>query len=108
MSLLTDAAHFVSTFGETVTYRPAGGGTRQIKAVVERAVPGALGAAPHGQAPVKAIGVINSDTSGISGAELDIGGDRVDIADKVGGTAQTRPIVEQLTADSGMLRLRVR
>lgn len=95
-------------FAETVTYKPRGGGTRAIKAVVDRNPPAYKGPSGKIVTPVLAIRVPNSATTGISSAELDTGGDKVSVAKRIGETAEDLPVhVPQngTTHDAGRLTL---
>lgn len=106
--LIDTAPDFQTVFGETVTYKPRGGGTRSISAVVNREQPAGLDGAPHGHAPVVTIEVINDSTTGISSDEVDCGGDNVNLAVRIGDTPQDRPIVNAISMDAGMMRLELR
>jgi hypothetical protein len=50
--------------------------------------------------------VANSSDTGIATHELDLGGDAIDIADRVGKQALPRSIVQILDQDEGMIVLR--
>lgn len=106
--LIDTAADYLAVFGETVTYWPAGGGSRSITAVVNHERPEGLDGAPHGSAPLLAIEVANDSTSGISSNEVDTGGDKVELAVRIGETAQKRLIKKIISQDAGMMRLELR
>lgn len=80
---------------ETITYFPASGASRQIKAIVNRLDIGIE------------ILVKNNITDGIASIEVDTGGDKV----QIGIRANRRPImmriVEILEQDAGMMKLKV-
>ena len=62
--LAQDAVAFLTDFSETVTYHPASGESRQIKAVVDRSPPADLPGAPAGAlAPKATIAVANRATA---------------------------------------------
>lgn len=107
-ALIDTAEDFQTVFGDTVTYKPRGGGTRSISAVITRERPEGLDGAPHGHAPVVTIEVINDSTTGISSDEVDTGGDNVNLAVRLGDTPQDRPIVNIISTDAGMMRLELR
>jgi hypothetical protein len=94
--------------GETVTYLPSGGGSREIQALVTRHEPDELGPAPHGHGPVLTVAVINSATTGISGDEVDTGRDKIQLPVRLGETAQARRIMSVISQDAGMMQLEVR
>lgn len=107
--VLEDDARFAFTdtdvFGETVTYKPAAGSNRSIKAVVHRNLP-----------PIDDNGVIrypvvieveNNSTRGISSTELDSGADKISVAYRHGGTAQDTKLGVPEAQDAGMLVFRV-
>ena len=75
--------------------------------MVQRQQPGALDGAPHGNAPTVNIWVKNSVTEGISNAELDTGGDKVEI-EMPDGTTQERDIKKRISVDAGMMQMEVR
>ena len=103
-----DADIILSEFGETIVYKPRGGGSRSIEAVVTRAGAEGLGGAPAGNAPLSNILVKNDSTEGISSSEIDTGGDKVTIAHRIGDTAQDRRITNIIGQDCGMMTLEVR
>lgn len=98
-------------FAETVTYHPYRYATdsvrveREIKAVVTRNQVSAF--TPDGEVilPELEIRVANDATTGISRDEIDTGGDQIEVAVKVGGTAERRSIQYITESDEGMLVL---
>ena len=106
--LIDTAAEHLTTFGETVTYYPKAGGSRSITAVVSRQPPGSLDGAPHGHAPRLSVHVKNDATAGISSAEIDTGGDELNLAVRIGEAAENRRITKILNMDHGMLELELR
>lgn len=105
----TDAALFVSQndFGEEVVYRPRQRSERTISATVFRQIAEALDD-ENRSTVVFEVHVANSLTIGISANELDIGGDQIDLADRVGRTPRPRAIVQIIESDEGMLVLQCR
>ena len=75
-------------FGESLTYRPAGGGTRSITGMVTRddrqAVPGLPQTATK---PTQTVVVYNDSTTGIAATEINTGGDSIDVPVRFGVTA---------------------
>lgn len=106
--LIDTAPDFLTTFGETVTYYPKAGGSRQITAIVSRERPAELEGAPHGRAPRLSVSVANDSTTGISSDEIDTGGDEINLSVRIGETAQRRRITKILSQDAGMMKLELR
>jgi len=100
-------AFFLLPGAEYVTYVPASGSARRIRAVVDR--PGAeqLPGVAGGSRPGIEILVRNSSTAGISSAEIDTGGDKLRAAMNVNEKPVTMRIVEILNHDAGCLLLKV-
>ena len=107
IDLAADAEAHFGDFAEAITYRPRVGDTRVINAVVNRSPPAPLGP-PGTLAAQLTIAVANSEETGISAAELDTGGDSIDVALRVGGTPETRRIARLAVQDAGILVLEVR
>lgn len=106
--LISEVQIFLNTFGVTVTYQSAGGGSRSIKAIINREGNQALDSVPHGNSPITSMTVANSSTIGISSSELDTGGDKVMIAVRIGQTPQNRRITKIISQDAGMMTLEIR
>lgn len=107
--LLEDTvSQFLDEFAEDIKYLPAGGGQREIRAIIDREPPTDLDGAPHGQAPRCTITVANNSTTGISSSEIDTGGDKVELAMRMGETVQQRRITKIASQDAGMMTLEVR
>lgn len=96
---------FLTEFGETVTYHPAGGSDRSILAIVERSGPAGLDGLPMGKAERLDITVLNDGTDGIDSADLNTGGDYVTVAARIGDTAGRRRITRVLAQDTDMIRV---
>lgn len=107
-TLIDTTADLLAVFGETVTYWPASGGSRSISAVVDRERPADMDGAPHGSAPLLTIEVANDSTSGISSNEIDTGGDKLELAVRIGKSAQKRLVKKIISQDAGMMRLELR
>lgn len=96
-----------------IVYTPNGGSARNVRAIVIRNPPRTEGEAPI-IGPDLQIEVLNRATSyesdgygGISSATLDLRGDKIDVAEKVGETARTLRLTELISQDGGMLKLGV-
>ncbi len=105
--LIATTPEFLSAFGETVTYWPSGGVSRQITAIVKRQEPQGLEGAPHGVSHKAEIQVANNSTTGISSDEVNTKKDEVELAVRIGETAQKRLIGDILSHDAGMMRLEI-
>lgn len=105
-SIETDASIFTNSdeFGESVVYRPKGGTARTISAVVFRLLPQAQ-EDENRSLTVFEVHVANSSTTGIAASEINLGGDEIDLADRVGKTSKPRSIVQITEQDEGMLVL---
>lgn len=111
------ATVFLNTdeFAETVTYLPRQTGItttrapRSISAVVFReSLSGVDENGGEITSPVWIVHVANNASTGITGAELNLGGDRISFPPRDGETAQDRRIVSLQTQDEAMLVLEVR
>lgn len=110
-TIITDAtAVFTATddFAELVVYRPYQGTTRQIKAVVIRQLAETISDEENRVVPVFEVHVVNSECSGIGSGEINLGGDRIDIAARVGNIPLPRSIVQIIDQDEGMIVLQCR
>ena len=99
----------IDLFGETVTYKPAAGGTRSIDACVRREHPRKSDEDPNPSIhEYMSIFVMNDSTLGISAAEINLGGDSINFARRLGDTATDNSITQIESQDTGGLLLRVR
>jgi len=93
-------------FGEAVTYVPRTGATRAITAVwIERDQRQGVAELPDSIAPSVRIAVEDDATTGISQAELDLGGDRITYTYE--GESKTRPIQSPPIVRGGVIVLEV-
>ena len=100
---------FLEAFGETVYFIPSGGSEREIKAIcIERGLPKGLDGMPRGIAPFSRWQVANDATKGITSYEIDDGKDGLKIAQRLGKTAQSRPIFRLLEHDFAWCLFEVR
>ena len=98
------AVVIIKTMGETVTYYPQGGGSREIQAAVERVVVSEIAG---GRTPMAMMLITNDVTRGITSAELDRGGDRIGYPVNIGEDATIRPIKQMPSQTTGMIILEV-
>ena len=98
---------FLTDFGETVTYYPLDGALppREIKAIVDRELPQSPGVAERAPLGQLRISVANSATLGISSAEINMGGDVIRVAKRIGEVPVDMRIVSKPIEDRGMLEL---
>lgn len=95
-------AFFQLPDAEIVTYFPRSGASRRIEAVVTRSQ---AEPAPDDQgvvAPVFEVLVRNDSSAGIASDELDTGGDRIELAVKVGGRPRQLRLARLVNHDAGM------
>ena len=98
---------FLLPGSEYVTYFPASGAARRIWAVVFR--PGAepMDGLAGGQYEVNEVLVKNNSTDGIASDQVDTGGDKLEVATRSGKKPVTVRIIEILSQDAGMMKLKV-
>ena len=106
--LIDGTADFLSEFGEDVKYLPRGGGEREITAVVDREAVAEFAGSGQGQSLIIVVIVANSATTGIATSEVDTGGDKIELAMRLGETVKQRRITKIIGQDAGMLTLEVR
>jgi len=95
-------------YAEPVVYYKRNGQARPINAVVMRE---ALSTLPEDQDvvyPLFEVHVANSETDGISSLELNLGGDELEFAVRIGQPKSRRSILKLLSQDEGMLILECR
>jgi hypothetical protein len=93
-------------FGETVTYRPAHGRPRSIRAIVDRDAPSMFG--DVGVTPTIRVTVANDSATGISSRNVRTGSDQIDVSERSGEAAVSRKITRIVSHDEGMMVLEVR
>ncbi|OQA02132.1 MAG: hypothetical protein BWY71_00136 [Planctomycetes bacterium ADurb.Bin412] len=98
---------FLDKFGQTVTYKPAGGGSRSIQGIIDL-IDAEDGSAPGTRGPQITVWVNNNATDGISAAELNTGGDKLTCSYRKGVAAIDRRIIAILDQDNEMIQLEVR
>lgn len=107
MDLTADQSVFLADFGESVVYRPTGGGTvRTISAIVDRNPPEAFGEV--GNTPAFFVTVANSATTGIAMSTISMRADMLDISERHGEAAVSRRIARIVRHDAAMITLEVR
>jgi len=98
----------LSQFGESITYLPHAGGSREIQAIVEREPPAIYDASGNAVMPKAVIRVYNSCRSGIASSEVDPGGDEVEFALNIGDQLPKRmSVMVMQSQDSGVTVLAV-
>lgn len=95
-------------FAESATYYKRGGSARTISAVVVRESFAVNPDDGKTITPVFEVHVSNDDTLGIASSEINIGGDMIGFAVRVGQPASRRSITRILGHDEGMLILECR
>lgn len=95
-------------FAEPVVYYKKTGKARAINAVVVRDALAILPEDGDTVTPVFEIHVANDIDKGISSEELNLGGDMIQFAPRVGQAVQRRTITKLLQHDEGMLVLECR
>lgn len=95
-------------FAEPVVYIKRTGKARSINAIVVRDALSILPEDGDTITPVFEIHVANDIASGIASDELDLGGDCIAFAVRVGEKPSRRTVVKLLAHDEGMLQLECR
>jgi len=108
LDLTQDAAVYLSDFGEAVVYRPRAGQPRPIRALVDRSPPAPVAEAPGALAPRIRLVVRNDDRLGVSSREVDTGGDRVEVAVRLGRAPESLAVVRVAAQDAGLVELEAR
>lgn len=102
----------LAMFGEKIVYRPLNDRPRTITAIVQRNPPQELSGMDRGRAVRLVIEVANDpfypEYGGISSAEIDNGGGKVDVSDRKGEKPTTKPITKLLSDIAGMTQFEVR
>jgi hypothetical protein len=102
---------FLSTdeFAELVTYKPRNGGSRTVQAIVDREPPTLLDEVGNVISLTFMVYVKNDEADGISGQEVDTGGDKIELAAKANDTSKRQYAIVKVTDnDFGMIQLAVR
>jgi hypothetical protein len=90
---------------EMVTYYPATGTARRIKAVVSRAGPANLPGVDDGSLPAFSVLVKNDSAEGIASQSVDTGGDKIECAKNVAERPKLLRITEIISHDAGLMLL---
>lgn len=98
----------LSDFAETADYITRDGVRRCIDVIVERQNLQLPGEYSGSVTPVFIVHVANTCTRGITSDELNLGGDSIELAIRVGEEATERSIVQLIEHDEGMLVLECR
>ena len=89
---------------ETLMYRPAGGAGRSIVTLIDRDEPQTF---MQGVAAGMRINVLNDAALGIDAAAMNVGADRIDVAERIGGPVKSRAIQRPISQDADFLVLAV-
>lgn len=95
-------------FAEPVLYYKRAGSARTIQAVVIREALSVLSEDGDNVIPMFEVHVANDPAKGITSDELNLGGDSIEFAIRVGGPKTRRSIMKLLSHDEGMLVLECR
>lgn len=102
----TGGPNLTRQFGEYVTYYPRDGSDgRRVKAMVERGTLEIIAETGDVTSQAIIVRVENDDRCGISSDEVDTGGDEIEVALRIGVTAQRRAIVRVLNDNAGLVRV---
>jgi len=91
---------------EYVTYFPASGASRRIKAVISRSGPENQPGVSGGSLPAFEVLVKNDSASGIASELIDTGGDKIECAKRVDERPKIMRLTEVLNHDAGMMLLK--
>ncbi len=104
---LSADSFFLLPGAEFVTYFPAAGASRRIRAVVDRTGAEQMDDLSGGRREIMEILVKNSGKDGIASDEINTGGDKLQVGIRDGSRPVMARIVEILSQDAGMLKLKV-
>lgn len=90
---------------ETVTYLPASGASRKIRAVITRTGPENLPSVSGGSLPAFGVLVKNHATAGISSETIDTGGDKIECAKRLDERPKVLRLIEIINHDAAMMLL---
>jgi len=115
LGLSDDAKLFLDAFNaEEIVYYPLSGGSRVIKAVIFRMPAQPITGSPGGVGKHIEVYVANAGTSttddeygGIDASVIDLGGDNLELAVRIGETPVQRRITDMNLEDEGMLKLTI-
>ncbi len=108
IAIIQQAQAQLTAFGESVTYYPAGGGSRGILAIIDRESVVGVNGASRGNTQFIIMTVANDSAIGISSSELDTGGDRIEFPKRIGDPVQKRGIRDFNNQDRGMMELEMK
>lgn len=93
-------------FAETITYKFRDGGSRTIKAVIDRSPPAVYDAAGEVVLPDYIISIHHDQVTGVEANEVNTGGDTaVMFADLDDTNTETKTVMVLLNQDFGMIEL---
>lgn len=98
-------AFFQLPGAEMVTYFPAAGISRRIKAVISRSGPENQPGVSGGSLPAFEVLCKNDSAEGIASDSVDTGGDKIECAKRLDERPKTMRITEILNQDAGLILL---
>jgi len=109
-AMQSDAQAFYDTdgFGETVTFNPYNGTPRSITVVINRDIAPDGDEEAHNVKEIMLVSVANHATTGISATAFNAGKDTIELAYRVGETAETDVLGHPGSIDSANLIFRIR
>jgi len=90
---------------EVITYFPAGGAARRIKAVISRSSPDDMPGIDGGSVPMFTVLVKNDSDDGIASESVDTGGDKITCARRVAERPASMRLLQIINHDAGMVLL---
>ena len=102
-----DVDAFLDAFGVAVTYKPRVGSEREIQAVVKHLGAEELAGPQIGRTAKMTVKVANDSTKGITSREVDTGGDKIAITQRVGYRVVDRRIIGIIKHDAVWMTLGV-
>lgn len=91
---------------KTIVYRPRIGSSRNIEAIIEYPGPETIDGLAGGSRPILDVYIRNDSIKGISSAEVDTGGDELDVPLRYGLTNQEVRIIQIVDQNKAMLHVR--
>lgn len=105
LTAISDAV--IAPFGESVVYSPRTGSDRTITAEVDRTDRNVLEGVDRGTSPRFTITVRNHASLGILSTEINLGGDEIQVAPRLGQSAKWCRVLRIDSHDAGWLTLEV-
>ena len=90
---------------DTITYWPRVGGSRTIKAIIDYPGPEAISGLAGGSRPILDVYIENNSIRGITSAEVDTGGDKLDLPMRYNLAAKRMRIIKIAAQDKSILHV---